>query len=481
LNAEPTPPPPSGASPAHRSRRRGGESGRAGKRWSLQQQRRRQMLGLLCGVWLAASLATAVGLWHETNEVLDSALAETAQRLLMLPQAALAEPDSAARLATVGVHDEFVVYQLFDARGDIQLRSHQAPTEPLDSRRDDGLRRAGDWRVLTLNALDGGRRAQVAETVAHRHEVMWASMGWMLVMLVLLLPAAAALMDWLLRRAFATLEPARSELAARPPHDLRPVALDSAPSELQPWLETVNALLARVARLVDGERAFAANTAHELRTPLAAAMAQAERLVQASPDPATREPARALLRQLERLAHLATRLLQLARVESGVGLQRETVDLVQLAVLVIDDYAKAQRSGQLQLHVQGLPTPVRSDIDALGIALRNLIDNALKHGGDAARVVVRVQGQSLCVEDDGPGVPPERLAGLVRRFDRGGSKQALIGSGLGLAMVDTIARQSGARLVLTSPVADGHGFSAGLQFDPDADQRPPSSKPRTPP
>ncbi len=117
--------------------------------------------------------------------------------------------------------------------------------------------------------------------------------------------------------------------------------------------------------------------------------------------------------------------------------------------------------------MRGASVPVSGDVDALGIALRNLIDNALKHGGSATRVMVTVAGQQLEVQDDGPGVPPALLAGLVRPFDRGGPGHALQGSGLGLAMVDTIARQSGARLRLRSPVADGRGFAALLDFDPD--------------
>jgi two-component system, OmpR family, sensor kinase len=418
-------------------------------------------------MWLLAASAAGFGLWARTDEVLDSALKETAERLLMLPEAALATPDTAQRLAMLGPHDEFLVYQVQDRDFGLVLRSHKAPQTVLDPDAPDGLRQAGGWLVLTLSAKDGKRRAQVAETLQHRHAGMWAGVGWLLGMLAALLPVAWLAMDWLLRRGFDSLEPARRELAQRPLHDLRPLALHRAPAELQPWLDTVNGLLARVAGLVDSERAFAANTAHELRTPLAAARAQAQRLVQASADPQTREAAQALVRQLDRLTSLATRLLQLARVESGVALQREPVDLVQLAVLVIDEFTEATRSGQLQLQVRGASVPVSGDVDALGIALRNLIDNALKHGGSATQVTVTVAGQQVVVQDDGPGVAAALLPGLVRAFDRGGPGHALQGSGLGLAMVDTIARQSGARLVLQSPVADGRGFAATLDFDAD--------------
>ncbi len=425
---------------------------------------RRRLLGLLGAVWLLAAAAAGFGLWARTDEVLDSALKETAERLLMLPEAALATPDTAERLAMLGPHDEFLVYQVQARDVGLMLHSHKAPLAALDPYAPDGLRRSGSWLVLTLSTPDGQRRAQVAESLAHRHAGMWAGVGWLLGVLAALLPVAWLAMDWVLRRGFASLEPARCELAQRPLHDLRPLALHQAPTELQAWLHTVNSLLARVAGLVDSERAFAANTAHELRTPLAAARAQAQRLAQASAEAHTRDAAQALVRQLDRLTGLATRLLQLARVESGVALLHGPVDLVELAVLVIDEFSEAKRSGQLQLQVRNAALPVGGDVDALGIALRNLIDNALKHGGSATRVTVTVSGQQLAVVDDGPGVAPELLPGLVRPFDRGGPGHALQGSGLGLAMVDAIARQSGARLLLQAPVAGGHGFSATLDF-----------------
>jgi len=441
--------------------------------WRLQTLLRRRLLGLLTAMWLLGTAATTGGIWRETDEVLDSALTETAQRLLLLPEAAMAVPDTAEKLATLGPHTEHVVYQVFDRAGRLQLHSHAAPPQALDAGAPDGLRSAGPWHVLTLTSPDGRRRAQVAETQAHRHEVLWASLGWLLGTLLALLPLAAMALGWVLRRGFSTLEPARLALAQREPQDLRPLSTAGAPAELKPWLDTVNALLVRVQAQVSSERAFSANTAHELRTPLAAARAQAQRLAQASEEAAVQVPAQALLRQLDRLTHLATRLLQLARIESGVALQHAPVDLVQLAVLVVDDFPDALRSGRLRCQVLSQPLPVRGDVDALGIALRNLIDNALKHGGDGNVVTVQVKQQQLRVVDDGPGVSPEQLPALRRRFERGKASEAVIGNGLGLAMVSTIAHQSGAHLLLESPCADGRGFCATLHFDPDIPARAP--------
>ena len=149
--------------------------------WCLQTQLRRQLLALLTLMWLLGTAATTAGIWRETDEVLDSALTETAQRLLLLPEAAMVEPDTAEKLATLGPHTEHVVYQVFDQAGRLQLHSHDAPPQPLDFGAPDGLRSAGDWHVLTLSSPNGTRRAQVAETMAHRREVLWASLGWLLV------------------------------------------------------------------------------------------------------------------------------------------------------------------------------------------------------------------------------------------------------------------------------------------------------------
>ncbi len=433
-----------------------------GAGWSLERRLRHNLLASLVALWLAGSAAALLGLRHEASEVLDSVLVETAQRLLALPQAALGGNLGGSPPAA-GLHEEYVLYQLAGRDGHLRLRSHSAPAQPMDPGAPDGIRETQGRRVLTLTATDGDLRVQVAETDEHRREILWAGAAWLGGALGAVVVVAALVLRRLLHGAFRALEPARADLAARAAGDLRPVPAAGAPDELQPWLETVNALLARVGSLVEAERAFAAHTAHELRTPLAAARARAQRLTSDAPDDATRAHALALVRQLDRLTRLATRLLQLARIESGVALKREPVDLTLLARLVADEFIDARGAGRLVVEIHGEPAPVAGDLDALGIALRNLIDNALKHAAGAARVTVRVGPGEIAVIDDGPGVPPASLGTLVRPFVRG--EVASEGSGLGLAIVNTIALQSGARLELRSPVDHGHGFGATLRFD----------------
>ena len=415
--------------------------------WSLERRLRWQLTGALVGFWLVGSAGALAGLWHETGEVVEAALLNEAGEQMF---------------AAMGAHREFVIYQVFDGQGRLRMRSHTAPEQALVVDAFDGLRWTGIWRVLALTRADGNRRVLVAESVQHRRQVLWGGLAWLVVPLSAVLLGTAVLLHRLLRRAFRTMESARRQLAARAAQDLQPVASLALPEEMQPWLDTVNELIRKVRDLVEAERTFAAQTAHEVRTPLAAARAQAQRLTITTSDGVTREGANALLRQLDRLARLITRLLQVARIESGAPLKREPVDLVALANLVADEFPEARINGRLRVEVRGEAPSVGGDLDALGIALRNLIENALKYSGPDAMVTVAVAPGTLSVEDDGAGVPPDKVDKLVRPFERG---QVLSGgTGLGLAIVDRIARQSGAALKLRSPRENGPGFSAAIRF-----------------
>ena len=127
------------------------------------------------------------------------------------------------------------------------------------------------------------------------------------------------------------------------------------------------------------------------------------------------------------------------------------------------DFADAVASERLRIEVLDGPTGVIGDMDAIGIALRNLIDNALKHGGENAWVTVQVEPLSVLVVNDGPGVAANTLEKLVRPFERGIT--AAEGSGLGLSITTAIVRQAGGTLELMSPIAGGRGFAAVLRFD----------------
>jgi two-component system, OmpR family, sensor kinase len=430
--------------------------------WSLEARLRRRLWLLLTLLWLAGSATAWLGVRHETEEVLDSALEETAQRLLVLPENALGDEEGDPLAAEVGAHEEHVIYQVFDSQGRLRLRSHMAPLRPLAARSVEGIADVLGWRVAALTRDDGLRRVLVAEDAEHRRSTLAAIGAWLLLPLSVLLPLAALALRWMLRSGFVRIDRTREALLQRDAADLSPLSLHDTPREVRPLIETVNDLLARTRDLLDAERLFAARSAHELRTPLAAARAQAQRLLAATQEPAARAHGERLIAQLDRLTVLSARLLQLARIESGIALRREPLDLVQLARLVIDEFRAAPGFARLHLAADAPSAVVQGDIDALAIALRNLIDNALKHGGPQASVRVVVDEASIAVIDHGPGADSQTLERLKRPYERGAA--SVDGTGLGLSMVESIARQSGAVFTLQSPVAKGRGLAATLRF-----------------
>lgn len=435
-------------------------------RYSLEGLLRSRVLLLIGTLWLAASLAAFYGLREKARNLLDDTLLETAEQLLAMPEEALGHGEAPPRVLEIGGDETDIVYQVYDGNGALRLRSHAAPTAALVSTDRQGLIESETWYALVVTHPDQSRRVIVAQGRAERQATLWRVYAWLLGPLLLVLPLSAWMLHGVLRRSFLTLEPIRRDLSTRAPHQLHPVEHLQVPMELQPMLETVNVLMGRVSKLIDAERAFAAHTAHELRTPLAAARAQAQRLAQeasAVGAPRLAERTQALVRQLDRLTRLASRLLQLARIDSGVALRREPIDLSQLAGLVIDEFGEARAHSHLDIHVETQPLePIDGDIDALGIALRNLIDNALKHGGDGARVRVCVGPGRLAVQDNGPGIPPDQVARLAQPFERGTTVAE--GSGLGLTMVQTVARQSGATLTFKALDDPPWRFEVGLTF-----------------
>jgi two-component system OmpR family sensor kinase len=233
-------------------------------------------------------------------------------------------------------------------------------------------------------------------------------------------------------------------------------------AELRPVADTLNQLLARLDTAFAAERSFTANAAHELRTPLAGALAQVQRLRQTSTDPESVRRAGDVETTLKRLTRLSERLMQLARAEGARLLSDTPRDLRPVLKIIAEDFAQGPDGGRLALSLPDEPLPSDIDPDAVAILARNLIENALRHGQGPVAVTLDGQG-TLCVENDCPPIPPAELAALSDRFVRG--KDAGDGSGLGLAIVHTIAERIGAPLRLTSPVpGKPTGFSACISL-----------------
>jgi len=436
----------------------------------------RQLILLLTAAtfifWLLAVAVGASVMRSEFDEVFDSALKETSARLLPLLVEDLFKRDpgdAPRRIGFAGTDgDEYLTYQLRDSGGRVLLHSHSAEPVPFDVPLAPGFADTATHRVYTDAAVSGTLFLQVADPLDHRREAVAESVASLFLPLALLIPASVLAIWLLVRRTLAPLEELRSEIGVRDGTNLSPLNAGRLPPELGSIALSVDRLLERLRVALDAEREFAANSAHELRTPIAGALAQTQRLIHELPDGAGKRRARDVEKALSGLSHLAEKLLQMARADSGIGPADKDADLVPIVSLIVKDFQRAANKDRIHLTLPNSPLRRRVDVDAFGIALRNLIENAVKHGagGKLMEVCAREDG-TISVLNAGPVVPATELANLTRRFKRGPT--AALGSGLGLAIASTLIERMGGRLELASPAAGRtDGFEARIILPPDA-------------
>ena len=429
-------------------------------------------LGLFLGalfalLWLVTAIGTTIILRHEMDEVFDSALQETTQRLLPLAVVQIVgrgDAEAPLRVGTIRRHNEFYTYIVRNAEGDVLMRSHTADPAMFPPYDGPGFGRTATHRIYNEEALQGAIRISAAEPLDHRAEVARETRMGLGLPLVIALPIALLAIILAVRASLAPLRRFRASLDARDARDLTPVRADDLPAEIMPLADTLNSLLERLRGAFEAERNFAANAAHELRTPLAGAIAQAQRLKSETADADAARRAGDVEDMLKRLSRRTERLMQLARAEGGRLQTDATSDLRAAVQIVIKDMQHGVEAPDIRLTLPETPVLSHLDPDAVGIICRNLVENALRHGGAGRPVAVTLTPQGeLVVANDGPVVPPGRLTRLRAPFRRGAT--AADGSGLGLSIVTAIAQRTGRTLTLRSPrPGAATGFEARIHL-----------------
>lgn len=424
-------------------------------------------------IWTLAAILSYVEARHEVEELMDAQMAQTAR--LLLAQAHI-DP---ARLAELPAHMDGArgtrnrrnalapEYRILGADGATLLASANAPATTMEAALGYArtTHRDQSWRTLVLEAEDGALRVQIAIPDRARDKEALEIAARTVTPIALLVPLMLGLIYLSVRRGLKPLDDLAGDVAARSPENLTALAATAAPLEAQPLVQALDRLLARLAAALDNERRFTADAAHELRTPLAALKVQAQ-VAMATPDAAQQRHALAqVIAGADRATRLVEQLLRLARLDPLVRLpDPRPLDLAELARQAVAD-ACAAGPARLTTALPGTPVTVQGDGDLLAAALRNLVDNAMRHAPADGRIVVGAgvaDGERILeVIDDGPGVPEAELPRLVERFYRGRETVAE-GSGLGLAIVRRIADLHGARLEVENRA--GGGFVARLRW-----------------
>ncbi|MGY4315917.1 ATP-binding protein [Bradyrhizobium sp. JR3.5] len=342
----------------------------------------------------------------------------------------------------------------------------EAPRGSADDRRlwglTDGLHndvyRGQPVRVLLRTRPDGSRFAVTQQT-----EIRTEIAGDMAVRT--LLPIAALVPCLLLMTAFVIARSIRpmlrlaGDLDASRVDDVGALPATGAPSELQPFLGSINGLLGRVRVLMDQQRRFIADAAHELRTPVTALSLQAENLASLDMPAETRDRLDALKSGMRRTKHLLEQLLALARQDAAPAIVSAPVQLDKIAKGVVADLLPEAAAHNIDLGFTTVEVvAVNGDELSLISAIRNLVENAIKftpNGGAVDLAVGREDGMAVIqIEDTGPGIPPQDLARIGEPFFRGGQPSGE-GAGLGLSIVKRIVDRAAGSVLFENVTGAG--------------------------
>lgn len=364
-------------------------------------------------------------------------------------------------------------FQVWTNGGQLLLHSSTAPKVPLVAEVDgfsDKLLDNQKWRVFTTYNEQAGIRTVVAERYDTRNELGHRIAQDDLYIMLLTFPLSGLLIWIIIGRGLNSLDRVAQEVANRAPTHLEPVNLQEVPEEIIPVIDELNKLFYRLQEGFEREKRFAADAAHELRTPLAALKTQAQVALNTNDIDEKNRALQKLITSVNRGTHVVQQLLTMSKIvpESANINDVDNVNLVKITREVLAMLAQSAIDKHIELEFEHdeNPSMFPGNSTALSILIRNLVDNAIRYCKKEGKVLVRVYQTKhevvLQVADNGPGIPDELKSRVFERFFRVlGNKST--GSGLGLAIVQQICDLHGARVELDSP-KEGTGLIVRVYF-----------------
>lgn len=416
-------------------------------------------LGLL-GTALVAGLVSFCVAFSEANSIQDDQLRQVATLFgkqgasvdLSLLKALRKKLEEESALITV---------QILGETGAPEEHKPQKYLPVLPGDLPDGLQTVSlrkSWRVF-VTTLPGGQRLAVAQRTEYRNELALHGAFRSVVPLVCCIPILLVVAIVVVRRTLRPVVVLAREVDNRTKEDLTPLSLDEMPFELRDFAQSINRLLERVRQVLEMQRRFVADAAHELRSPLTALSLQLQSIdVTRLPLP-VRERISAMTLSMERTVALLNQMLGLARSQSPA----KTRDVVcfstrKVVCEILQTLMPLAQKKQIDLGIVGEATPFldAAENDFFMVA-RNLVDNALKYTQAGGRVDVSLRETAddvcLAVSDNGPGIPAPQRERIFDPFYRG-LGHAATGAGLGLAIVRAVLERVGGSVVVEDATQD---------------------------
>ncbi|RZU37047.1 two-component system sensor histidine kinase QseC [Fluviicoccus keumensis] len=445
-------------------------------------------------IGLALVISVVLGFFtarHEIDEMFDAQLVEEAHVLagmLSLPahdhdwpllQQALSrepKPTESDEESYNTSYTKKVAVQVWSAEGLQLFRSVSAPEEAFAELKPGFLiaRRDGKvWHVYTTYLPSNRYWLMVGERTDIRRELSLNVAASLLVGLLASLLVSIVLLRQRLVRDMSPLEELRRNISERRLDHLQVIRLNDEPEEIRPVTEAINHLFDRVTQGVERERAFIADAAHELRTPLSIIRLHAQNALQYPDAERKNRSLEKVILGVDRNTRVVQQLLMMARLDASDALVMEVaaVDLRHIVLQLVQEFRPVLEGKRLELVMEAgeyLPS-VPGQADLLAVLVRNLLENAVNYtpenGSIRIAMSLKREGLMIQVEDSGPGVPEDKLSQISQRFVRAAPRD-IQGTGLGLEIVGRIVRLHRGEIRFANRLAGGFSVSVLLPVTP---------------
>ncbi|MGB4247188.1 MAG: ATP-binding protein [Pseudohongiellaceae bacterium] len=365
-----------------------------------------------------------------------------------------------------------IAHQVFADDGELLSRSVIAPLSamgPFEVGYRDVNFNGYRWRLLVIRDPDSQRWLMAAQRYDVRYELAESVILQSVTPTVLGIPIAAILIWFIVGYGLRPISQLAREVRSREASDLSPVQLDGVPRELTPLTQSTNDLLRRLQSSFSREKRFAADAAHELRTPISTLKVQIHNLLAELERPSA--TAEELRQGVDAMGHLVEQILVLNRTAPDQYMvQFVPLDLYELVREVISAEFEQVLQREQVFELEGGSAIVSGDATAMRSLVQNLLANASKYTPVGGSIHMRVSALDdkvqLRVEDSGPGIPQEfhdRVFDRFYRLDGDRHASGVSGSGLGLAIVKHIVEMHGASISLSSSEKLG-GLCVTIEF-----------------
>jgi two-component system sensor histidine kinase QseC len=385
--------------------------------------------------------------------------------------------DDLLQASTLGhKYERKIAFQLWSNTNGIVLHSDSAPLFALSST-DHGFSETNIdghlWYVFSIASTNGEYIIHVGQKEEIRAELT-DEISMQLVMQSLIGLPILGIVIWLIvGRALEPLNRLEIALSRREASYLKPLSIEKLPNEIVPIVHEINTLFVQLEQAFEHERQFTADAAHELRTPLAGLLTQAQVALRTADETVRNQALKRIEQAVYRMTYLVQQLLTFSRIDSNTEYLAKAVTHVEKEIVQVITELDAE-AYKKRIHLEFIEekvVPIMANTLLINILLRNIIDNAIKYTPPRGKIKVSLIGTDeqliFCVEDSGPGIAPDQYENSLKRFHRCvETAHSAQGTGLGFSIVQRIAANHHAELALSESEFGGLKVKVAFQLPP---------------